>query len=124
MPNMYAYVEDSNIKIDPWGLARFLVTPNGTVVDTTKNIDLVSNSNNGDWFQIHFDHEHDGLSPHTHYPEKNIAPNGRESTVRRYKATTAEDIDFADKKIKDGEMRQRNGRKDKGGPLSTNGGCL
>lgn len=38
-----------------------------------ENIDLVDTNiptnKNGDWFQIHNDHKHDDLSPHTHYPE-------------------------------------------------------
>lgn len=83
-----------------------------------ENIDLVDTNiptnKGGDWFQIHNDHKHDDLSPHTHYPEVNNN-NGRVSRERRYRETTAEDIDYADQLLKDGSMRQRKNKKDKGG---------
>jgi hypothetical protein len=67
------------------------------------------------WFQIHGEHEHNGMDPHTHYPEINIGPTGRWTTQRRDNPTTDIDIERANEALKSGEMRLRNGRKDKGG---------
>ena len=82
--------------VDPLGFkADFIVSPNGTVVSTAKDINLVSTSNDGKWFQIHFTHDHDGLNPHTHYPKQND-----KNVTREYKPIDAEDLDFADEKLK------------------------
>ena len=109
--NVFAYVSDSNAWVDVWGLlADFIVTPEGTIVATNSDLNLVSTTDDKSWFQIHFSHEHDGLKPHTHYPEKND-----KNTNRRYRETTADDINFANKMLKENKLRHRNGRKDKGG---------
>ena len=98
--------------------ADYIVTPNGTVMSTREDINLVDantpTNQGGDWFQIHNTHEHDGLLPHTHYPEVNN-DNGKGNRERRYGETTAEDIDYADKSLKDGTLRKRKNRKNKGG---------
>ena len=110
-PNFFAYVGDTNAWVDVWGLlADFIVTPEGTIVATNSDLNLVSTTDDKSWFQIHFSHEHDGLKPHTHYPEKND-----KNTNRRYRETTADDINFANKMLKENKLRHRNGRKDKGG---------
>ena len=109
--NVFAYVSDTNAWVDIWGLlADFIVTPEGTIVATNSDLNLVSTTDDKSWFQIHFSHEHDGLKPHTHYPEKND-----KNTNRRYRETTADDINFANKMLKENKLRHRNGRKDKGG---------
>jgi len=74
----------------------------------------------GDFIQIHQKHDHAGLNAesgigaHTHKPEVHTAPNGTASTRRVDGATTADDINQADAAIKDGTMRERTGRKDRG----------
>lgn len=57
----------------------------------------------GKWFQIHTTKKYHKLDIHTHNPE--VHGN---RTIRRTRATTAEDIDYADEQL-------RNGRKDKSG---------
>lgn len=93
----------------------FIVTPNGTVLPTKGDLNLVytqtPTNRGGDWFQIYNDHTHDGLSPHTHYSEVHTE-NGRIIRERRYRGTTAEDIDNADKLIREGKLRQRKNKKD------------
>jgi len=83
-------------------------------MSTKKDYNLVdSNQQNGDWFQIHNTHGHGDLGkPHTHFPEQH-GPR----RVRRDKQTNGDDLDFADQKLRDGSLRERTGRKDKGGPL-------
>ena len=93
----------------------FLVTPLGTVLPGGKDVNLVPTGTGTDkWLQIHDSHPHDGVQPHTHEPETHVGPDGRESTIRTDHPTTADDIDKADQKVKDGELRPRTGRKDKG----------
>ena len=108
-------VVNSNIKID------FIVTPDGTVMPTNKDYNLVDSqiptNQGGDWIQIHNTHMHDGLTPHTHFPEISIGENGHGKTNRRYKATDASDIEYVDKVIRDGSMRERVNKRDKGGPV-------
>lgn len=53
--------------------------------------------------------------PHTQYPEANNNNNGKGNRERRHRETTAEDIDYADKSLKDGTLRKRKNKKDKGG---------
>ena len=93
-----------------FGLTDFIVSPQGTVVPTNEDINLVSTSDDNNWFQIHFKHEHDGLNPHTHFPEKHD-----KNTKRGYKATDANDLDYADKMLREGKMRHRKNRNDRGG---------
>ena len=106
---------DSNNKTD------FIVTPNGIVMPTNKNYDLVDSktptNQGGDWIQIHNTHLHDGLKPHTHFPKRNIAENGRVRVDRKYKETDIKDIEYVDKVLRDGTMRERVNKKDKGGYL-------
>jgi hypothetical protein len=100
-------------------LADLLVTPNGTAIRAVIDTNLVSTTMptnlGGDWFQIHFTHSHEGIAPHTHYPEVHTGSNGYVNTNRMDRPTTAQDIDFADQSIKDGRLRLRENRGDKGG---------
>ncbi|ASP38602.1 hypothetical protein CHH28_07895 [Bacterioplanes sanyensis] len=93
----------------------FIVSPNGTTMPTNKDFNLVdSNKQGGDWFQIHNKHTDakvDG-SPHTHYPKQHA-----NSRTREIKSTDGADIDRADQALRDGLMRERLDRKDKGGQL-------
>ena len=137
--NLYVYVVNNPLLwIDPSGYEKcsqnnnesivisdtkvdFIVTPNGVVMPTNKNYDLVDSqiptNKGGSWIQIHNTHIHDGLTPHTHFPEVSVGENGYARTDRRYKATDASDIEYADKVLRDGSMRERINRKDKGGPI-------
>jgi len=122
-PTLHGYVYNPNLQKDLFGLFKdsildvidYIVTPNGTVVPTNTDINLVSTTTptnqGGDWIQTHFNHTHDGMRPHTHYPERHSGG----STTRGTRPTTASDLDFADQQLKDGEMRPRNSRKDLGG---------
>ena len=51
----------------------FIVTPEGTVMDTSKNYNLVGSGKQGDWFQIHnYGKPEDGFGfPHTHKSQLN-----------------------------------------------------
>ena len=51
----------------------FIVTPEGTVMDTSKNYNLVGSGEQGDWFQIHnYGKPEDGFDfSHTHKPQLN-----------------------------------------------------
>ena len=50
----------------------FVVTPNGTVMDTSKNYNLVGTGEKGDWFQIHNVGKSEDVGfPHTHAPQLN-----------------------------------------------------
>jgi RHS repeat-associated protein len=92
----------------------FLVTPLGVILPGGKDVNLVPTSTGTDkWLQIHDSHPHDGAQPHTHEPETHTGPGG-ESVKRTDRPTTADDIDKADKKVKDGELRPRNSRDDRG----------
>jgi hypothetical protein len=100
------------------GVRAFLVTPNGTVLPGGKDVNLVPTAtgaaNGVGWLQIHDTHPHNDAQPHTHRPETHIGPNGEVDVKRTDKPTSAEDIDEADQKVKDGELRPRTDRKDKG----------
>jgi hypothetical protein len=104
------------------GKPDFIVTEKGTVMPTNKDFNLVdtripTGKEGGDWFQIHNTEGHGTLgNPHTHYPEINTNGNVG-STVRRDVPTTAQDIDKADDLLRNGTMRERINRKDKGGPI-------
>lgn len=92
--------------------ADFIVSPKGTAMSTKKDYNLVdTKQENGDWFQIHNTHGHGDLGKtHTHFPEQH-----GQRRVRRDRKTNGSDMDFADQKLRDGSMRERTGRKDKGG---------
>jgi len=96
-----------------------LVTPTGVVLPGGKNVDLVPTAqgaaNGTPWVQIHDDHDHNG-QPHTHTPEVHEGPNGEIDVKRLDAPTTAADIDDADKKVKEGDLRPRRNRRDKGDP--------
>ena len=98
----------------------FIVTPDGTVLDTSKDYNLVSTTTptneGGEYLQIHNSHEHEGVTnPHTHKPEVNTNPQtGITSSERRTTNTTAADIDYADYAMQSGTLRERKNRKDKG----------
>ena len=93
----------------------FIVSPNGTAMSTKKDLNLVdANKSGGEWFQIHnthLDKKVDG-SPHTHFLKQNDLNRNR-----MIKSTDGNDLDFADKKLKNKIMRERVNRKDKGGVL-------
>jgi len=95
------------------GKPDFIVSPNGTALPTNKDFNLVdSNKKGGDWLQIHNKHTDakvDG-SPHTHFPKQ----HGK-SRTREIKRTDGGDIDRADSALRNGSMRQRKNRGDKGG---------
>ena len=89
------------------------MSPNGTTMPTNKDFNLVdSNKKGGDWFQIHNKHTDAKVngSPHTHYPEQ----DGR-SRTREIKTTDGSDLDYADNALRNGTMRERKNRGDKGG---------
>ncbi|WP_456295099.1 hemagglutinin repeat-containing protein [Vibrio sp. AK197] len=95
------------------GKPDFIVSPNGTTMPTNKDFNLVdSNKKGGDWFQIHNKHTDAKVngSPHTHYPEQ----HGR-SRTREIKTTDGSDLDYADNALRNGTMRERKNRGDKGG---------
>jgi hypothetical protein len=95
------------------GKPDFIVSPNGTTMPTNKDFNLVdSNKKGGDWLQIHnlhTDAKVDG-SPHTHYPERHDL-----NTNREIKRTDGADLDRADNMLRNGIMRERKNRSDKGG---------
>ncbi|MGN6186977.1 MAG: RHS repeat-associated core domain-containing protein [Thermoanaerobaculia bacterium] len=91
----------------------FLVTPSGTILPGGKDINLVPTATGTDWLQMHDTHVH-GTQPHTHRPELHVGPNGEINVERTDNPTTAEDIDEADKRVKDGGLRPRANRDDKG----------
>ena len=92
----------------------FIVSPEGTVISTNKDYNLVdTKQKNGDWFQIHNTHNHGDLDKtHTHFPVQH-----GQRRVHRDRQTSGSDMDFADRKLRERTMRERTGRKDKGGPL-------
>jgi hypothetical protein len=95
------------------GKADFIVSPKGTTLPTNKDFNLVdSNKNGGDWFQIHNKHTDAkvGGSPHSHYPKQ----HGKNRT-REIKRTDGGDLDRADNALRNGTMRERKNRGDKGG---------
>lgn len=91
----------------------FIVTPNGVVMPP-KDVNLVPTATGTGWLQIHTSHDHDGVSPHTHRPEVHEGPGGEIDVERTTEPTTPADIDEADQRVKDGELRPRTDRKDKG----------
>lgn len=95
------------------GKPDFIVSPSGTTMPTNKDFNLVgSNNKGGDWFQIHNKHTDakvDG-SPHTHYPKRHDS-----NTTREIKRTDGADLDHADNILRNGTMRERRNRSDKGG---------
>jgi hypothetical protein len=102
---------------------HFITTPNGVTLPPNQNFNLVPTHPAGampdkadeKWFQIHGNHEHNGMDPHTHYPEINVSPTGKGTTQRRDNLTTDIDIERANDALQSGEMRLRIGKKDKGG---------
>ncbi len=70
------------------------------------------------WLQIHQTHGHGKLpTPHTHRPRVHRGPDGKtRSVTRKESGTTADDIREADRRLREGEIRWRRNRKDKGGP--------
>ena len=105
--------------------ARFLVTPNGNALDTSKDLNLVSNTRStdqgGDFLQIHNTHvdaRAGDVQSHTHTSAVHTNPNTGEARTTRSDArpTTSADIDRADSAVRSGEMRERYDRNDRGGP--------
>lgn len=92
----------------------FIVTPSGTILPGGKDVNLVPTATGTGWLQIHDSHADGKEQPHTHRPETHIGPNGEVDVNRTSGPTTAADIDEADKRVKDGELRPRTDRKDKG----------
>ena len=104
--------------------ARFTVTRNGTVLDTSRDVNLVSTSKptnqGGDFLQIHSSHtdaKAGNVRSHTHLSGSHTNPTTGVTRTTRSDArpTTSGDIDRADRLLRSGEMRQRNSRDDKGG---------
>ncbi len=98
----------------------YIVTPEG-VLPTNKDYNLVSTSTptnkGGEFLQIHNGHEHFGVeNPHTHSPKVNTDPvSGRSNVDRLVNTTTAEDINYVDKMMREGILRERTNIRDKGG---------
>ncbi len=100
--------------------ADFIVTPKGTVMDTSMDYNLVSTTTptnqGGEFFQIHNSHPHKGNTPHTHKQQVNTNPvTGVSSSKRIDNPTTAVDIDYADSVLRSGTMRIRINIDDVGG---------
>lgn len=101
--------------------ADFIVTPEGVSISTKQDYNLVSTTKptneGGEYLQIHSSHTHGNLSnPHTHRPKVNIDPiSGRSNSERLAYETTAEDINYMDQALRNGTLRMRSGKKDKGG---------
>ena len=84
------------------------MTPEGTVMDTSKNYNLVGSGEQGDWFQIHnYGKPEDGFGfPHTH--KQQLKTNGTNTSYKRVVSnTTAADIDYADELLRTGKMTFR-----------------
>lgn len=95
------------------GKPDFIVSPKGMTMPTNKDFNLVdSNKKGGDWFQIHNKHTDAkvGGSPHTHFPKQHGG-----SRTREIKRTDGGDLDYADNALRNGTMRERRNRGDKGG---------
>lgn len=108
-PNGDILVPETEFKPD------FIVSTNETVMSTNKDVNLVDTQQaGGSWFQIHNTHNDMKVNsvPHTHFPTIHL-----KSVVREIKKTDGADLDKADKLLRDGTMRERTGRKDRGGPL-------
>ncbi len=90
----------------------FIVTPKGTVMDTSKNYNLVGSGEKGDWFQIHnIGKAEEGYGfPHTHKPQKNT--DGIHISYSRVVSDTiAEDIDLVDNLLRTRKMTIRKGKR-------------
>lgn len=90
-----------------------MVSNNGTALPTNKDFNLVdANKQNGDWLQIHSTHTDfkGGAGTHTHFPKIN-----NRNTTREIKQTDGADLDRADRSLRDGSLRERRNRKDRGG---------
>ena len=88
-PTLYGYVQNPNAQIDPWGLFEidpnvdFIITPEGVVLPT-KDVNLISTS-----------------------------PDGQYTSVKRVDHhTTANDINYAEEQLRNGNMEERSGRKE------------
>ena len=69
----------------------------------------------GDFVQVHGSHSHKGQQPHAHRSETHTGPNGVSSTKRNNNANVGQAMTDADKGLKDGSLRHRENRNDKGG---------
>ena len=90
----------------------FIVTPNGTAMDTSKNYNLIGTGEKGDWFQIHnIGKSEPGFGfPHTHKPQMNT--DGVHISYNRVVSnTSADDIDYADILLRNGIMTIRKGKR-------------
>ncbi|HKO54600.1 MAG TPA: RHS repeat-associated core domain-containing protein [Thermoanaerobaculia bacterium] len=103
-----------------WMSRPHIVTPSGVILPGGKDVNLVPTAEGAaegtGWVQIHDSHAHPkntGAQPHTHYPETH-AGDGKASIDRADRPTTADDIDQADRNVRDGKLRPRKDRKDKG----------
>ena len=98
----------------------FVVAPRGTVMDTSKDYNLVSTTTlinqGGEFIQIHNSHLHRGNMPHTHKQQVNTNPvTGVSSSKRVDNFTTVTDIDYTDSVLKEGTLRIRVNKDDVGG---------
>lgn len=96
------------------GRSVWTATSDGVVIPPGKDFDLVPtstpNPRDPQWVQVHGSHPHKGdPRPHAHGPEA--------GTGRRSDQPLAESMRRADRGIKDGTLRERVDRSDKGGTL-------
>ena len=115
--NLQFFADKSGANTNP----NYIVTPEGVVMPTNQDFNLVSTTTptnkGGEYIQIHNQHTHGNLNnPHTHKPQINVDPvTGIGSSKRLDIETSARDINYADKSMKNGNLRIRFGKKDKGG---------
>jgi RHS repeat-associated protein len=95
----------------------FITTPQGVTLPPNQDFNLVPTNRgaNGAFLQIHGTHADNGVKPHTHVPQVHInRKTGRGRTVRTDRSTTAQDINRADRELREGKMRRRENRNDGG----------
>ena len=115
--NLQFFADKSGANTNP----NYIVMPEGVVMPTNQDFNLVSTTTptnkGGEYIQIHNQHTHGNLNnPHTHKPQINVDPvTGIGSSKRLDIETSARDINYADKSMKNGNLRIRFGKKDKGG---------
>lgn len=80
------------------------------LVSTQKSV-----SEGGDFVQVHDSHAHRGQRPHAHRSEQHTSPGGTTRTTRDNQADVGRAMNDADRGLKDGSLRHRENRQDKGG---------
>ncbi|MEL6370163.1 MAG: hypothetical protein AAFR03_05520 [Pseudomonadota bacterium] len=69
----------------------------------------------GDFLQVHDSHADKGLRPHAHKGERHTSPDGSKTRTERVDTEVGQAMTDADNGLKDGSLRQRESRLDKGG---------